>query len=162
MVAEAGAVSSASSRARVGSSAVSAAAGSAITVTSCMPPILPPDKIPCQDDESCPQVVGPVRRGPGPWYGDADASATTARLRLGTGASLSALTTTPWRRAPLLRRSPAVLVAVLAAGVILGAAAATTPLYLSSAANAALAVQLAERCPSTVGFQIATSGTLGA
>jgi putative ABC transport system permease protein len=55
-----------------------------------------------------------------------------------------------------------VLVAVLAAGVILGAAAATTPLYLSSAANAALAVQLAERCPSTVGFQIATSSTLGA
>jgi hypothetical protein len=41
----------------------------------------------------------------------------------------SVLWTTPWRRAPLLlRRSPAVLLAVLAAGLILGAAAA--PLFL--------------------------------
>ncbi len=55
----------------------------------------------------------------------------------------SVLGTAPWRRAPLLlRRSPAVLLAVLAAGLILGAAAAATPLFLSSAANAALARQV--------------------
>ena len=54
--------------------------------------------------------------------------------------SPSVLWTAPWRRAPLLRRSPAVRLAVL----ILGAAAAATPLFLSSAANAALTRQIAE------------------
>jgi hypothetical protein len=47
-----------------------------------------------------------------------------------TGKRVSVLGTAPWRRAPLLlRRSPAVLLAVLAAGLILGAAAAATPLF---------------------------------
>jgi hypothetical protein len=57
----------------------------------------------------------------------------------------SVLWTAPWRRAPLLlRRSPAVLLAVLADVLILGAATATTPLFLSSAANAPLTRQIAE------------------
>jgi putative ABC transport system permease protein len=74
----------------------------------------------------------------------------------------SVLGTAPWRRAPLLlRRSPAVLVAVLAAGLILGTAAAATPLFLTSAANAALARQMEERCPPTYGFQVRSSGALG-
>ena len=74
----------------------------------------------------------------------------------------SVLWTAPWRRAPLLlRRSPAVLLAVLAAGLILGAAAAATPLFLSSAANAALTRQIAERCPPTVGLQVRSNGALG-
>jgi putative ABC transport system permease protein len=75
---------------------------------------------------------------------------------------VSVLRTAPWRRAPLLlRRSPAVLLAMLAAGLILGAAAAVTPLFLSSAANAALGRQVAERCPPTVGFRASTAGALG-
>ena len=74
----------------------------------------------------------------------------------------SVLDTAPWRRAPLLlRRSPAVLLAVLAAGLILGTAAAATPLFLTSAANAALARQMEERCPPTYGFQVRSSGALG-
>ena len=72
---------------------------------------------------------------------------------------MSVLRTAPWRRAPLLlRRSPAVL---LAAGLILGAAAAATPLFLSSAANAALTRQIEERCPPTTGLQVRTNGALG-
>src|SRR5687767_1801374 len=60
---------------------------------------------------------------------------------------VSVLGTAPWRRAPLLLRgSPAVLAAVVGAGLILGAAAAATPLFLSSAGNAAQARQLGERC----------------
>jgi putative ABC transport system permease protein len=75
---------------------------------------------------------------------------------------VSVLRTAPWRRAPLLlRRSPAVLLAVLAAGLILGAAAAATPLFLSSAANAALTRQIEERCPPTTGLQVRTNGALG-
>jgi putative ABC transport system permease protein len=75
---------------------------------------------------------------------------------------MSVLGTAPWRRAPLLlRRSPAVLLAVLAAGLILGAAAAATPLFLSSAANAALTRQIQERCPPTVGLQVRSNGALG-
>jgi putative ABC transport system permease protein len=75
---------------------------------------------------------------------------------------VSVLGTAPWRRAPLLlRRSPAVLLAVLAAGLILGAAAAATPLFLSSAANAALTRQIQERCPPTVGLQVRSNGALG-
>ena len=75
---------------------------------------------------------------------------------------MSVLRTAPWRRAPLLlRRSPAVLLAVLAAGLILGAAAAATPLFLSSAANAALTRQIRERCPPTAGLQVRSNGALG-
>jgi hypothetical protein len=75
---------------------------------------------------------------------------------------VSVLRTAPWRRAPLLlRRHPAVLLAVLAAGLILGAAAAATPLFLSSAANAALTRQIQERCPPTVGLQVRPNGPLG-
>src|SRR5215217_7136284 len=77
------------------------------------------------------------------------------------GKRVSVLGTAPWRRAPLLRRSPAVLLAVLAAGLILGAAAAATPLFLSSAANAALTRQIQERCPPAVGLQVRSNGALG-
>jgi putative ABC transport system permease protein len=75
---------------------------------------------------------------------------------------VSVLRTAPWRRAPLLlRRSPAVLLAVLAAGLILGAAAAATPLFLASASNAALTRQIQERCPPTVGLQVQSNGSMG-
>ena len=78
------------------------------------------------------------------------------------GERVSVLGSAPWRRAPLLlRRSPAVLLAVLAAGLILGTAAAATPLFLTSAANAALARQMEERCPPTYGFQVRSTGALG-
>jgi putative ABC transport system permease protein len=71
------------------------------------------------------------------------------------------LATAPWRRAPLLlRRQPAVLGAVLFAGLILGAASAADPLFESSVASAANAKQVAQRCPATVGFMVATPGTL--
>lgn len=71
------------------------------------------------------------------------------------------LATAPWLRAPLLlRRQPAVLAAVLFAGLILGAASAADPLFESSVASAANAKQVAQRCPATVGFQAGTTGTL--
>jgi putative ABC transport system permease protein len=71
------------------------------------------------------------------------------------------LTAAPWRRAPLLlRQQPAVLSAVLFAGLILGAASAAVPLFESSVASAANAKQIAQRCPATVGFTLATVGTL--
>jgi hypothetical protein len=72
----------------------------------------------------------------------------------------SVLGTAPWRRASLLlRRSPAVPLAVLAAGLI--RAAPAPALFLSSAANAAPAVQMEERCPPTYGFRVRAGGTLG-
>lgn len=77
--------------------------------------------------------------------------------------AVSALSTAPWRRAPLLLRgNPAVLLAVLFAGLVLGAATAVTPLFLSSVGNAALARQAAERCQGEYGLNLATAGTLGA
>jgi putative ABC transport system permease protein len=77
------------------------------------------------------------------------------------GGSWRALATAPWRRAPLLlRRQPAVLGAVLFAGLILGAASAADPLFESSVASAANAKQVAQRCPATVGFVVGTAGTL--
>src|SRR4051794_21533824 len=64
---------------------------------------------------------------------------------------MSLLTSAPWRRAPLLLwRSPAVLAAVIGAGLVLGAAAAASPLFLSSAGGAAQARQIGERCQYTV------------
>jgi putative ABC transport system permease protein len=71
------------------------------------------------------------------------------------------LASAPWLRAPLLlRRQPAVLAAVLFAGLILGAASAADPLFESSVASAANAKQIAQRCPATVGFQAGATGTL--
>jgi putative ABC transport system permease protein len=76
---------------------------------------------------------------------------------------VSVLTAAPWRRAPLLllRGNSAVLAALLFAGLILGAATAATPLFLSSVRNAALAEQLAQRCAAEYGFGVMTSGPLG-
>jgi putative ABC transport system permease protein len=71
------------------------------------------------------------------------------------------LASAPWLRAPLLlRRQPAVLAAVLFAGLILGAASAADQLFESSVASAANAKQIAQRCPATVGFQAGATGTL--
>jgi putative ABC transport system permease protein len=71
------------------------------------------------------------------------------------------LATAPWRRAPLLlARQPAVLSAVLFAGLILGAASAAVPLFESSVASAANAKQIAQRCPATVGFVLTTADVL--
>jgi hypothetical protein len=65
------------------------------------------------------------------------------RLRLVAGL----LAAPPWRRAPLLlRREPAVLLAVLGAAVVLGATAAATPLFASSVGSAALHLDTAKRC----------------
>ena len=54
----------------------------------------------------------------------------------------------PWSRAPVLPfGQPAVLLAVLAATLILGCAAASGPLFLSSASSAALQRLVADSCP---------------
>jgi putative ABC transport system permease protein len=67
----------------------------------------------------------------------------------------SALRTAPWTRAPLLLlHQPAVLAAVAGGLLVLGAAIAAPPLFLSSAGNRALADQVAERC------QWSTGGTM--
>jgi putative ABC transport system permease protein len=64
----------------------------------------------------------------------------------------SALRTAPWTRAPLLLlRQPAVLAAVAGGLMVLGAAIAAPPLFLSSGGNRALADQVAERCQWTTG-----------
>src|SRR4029453_16615334 len=95
-------------------------------------------------------------------YREPDAPATVVRANPPLGERMSVLGSAPWRRAPLLlRRSPAVLLAVLAAGLILGTAAAATPLFLTSVANAALTRQLADRCPPTYGLQVRAAGALG-
>jgi hypothetical protein len=54
----------------------------------------------------------------------------------------SVLASSPWRRAPLLVwRYPPVVVAVAGVALVLAVTAASAPLFLSSAANAALAGQ---------------------
>ncbi len=58
------------------------------------------------------------------------------------------LTTPPFRRAPaLLFRRPAVLLSVIGTTAILAVVAALTPLFISSAASAALRRELDGRCP---------------
>jgi putative ABC transport system permease protein len=53
----------------------------------------------------------------------------------------------PWTRAPLLGlRQPAAVIAVLVTSTILACAAASGPLFLSSARSAALQQQLAQGC----------------
>lgn len=62
----------------------------------------------------------------------------------------------PWRRAPLLLlRRPAVAVAIAVSAAVLGIAAAATPLFLSSAGNATLHLELSQGC------QYAAGGTVG-
>jgi putative ABC transport system permease protein len=76
-------------------------------------------------------------------------------------AAWRAIGTAPWRRAPLLlRRQPAVLAAVVFAGVILGAAAAAVPVFESSVASAAIATQIGQRCATTAGFNVTSAGPL--
>lgn len=59
-----------------------------------------------------------------------------------------ALTTAPWRRAPLLLlRQPVVFLAIVAATGILAIAAASGPLFLSTIGTASLHAQAVQRCP---------------
>jgi putative ABC transport system permease protein len=77
------------------------------------------------------------------------------------GAAWRAFGTAPWRRAPLLlRRQPAVLAAVVFAGLILGAAAAAVPVFESSVASAAIATQIGQRCATTAGYNVTSAGPL--
>jgi putative ABC transport system permease protein len=58
------------------------------------------------------------------------------------------VTTAPWRRAPgLVFRAPAVVLAVFLAAAVLALAAASGPLFVSSTGSAALAREVASRCP---------------
>jgi len=60
----------------------------------------------------------------------------------------SPLLSAPWRRAPWLPwRQPAVILAVVGAAAIMGCAAASAPLFLSSAGSASLQLQRAAQCP---------------
>jgi putative ABC transport system permease protein len=73
------------------------------------------------------------------------------------GDRLGYLRLAPWRRAPLLLfRRPAVAIAIAVSAAVLGIAAAATPLFLSSAGNATLHLELAQGC------QYAAGGTVGA
>jgi putative ABC transport system permease protein len=66
------------------------------------------------------------------------------------------LTLAPWRRAPLLlARSPGVLAAVAGAGFLLALAVASRPVFLSSAASAAIASDLKDGCRYEVGLRVA-------
>ena len=61
----------------------------------------------------------------------------------------------PWRRAPwLLLRRPTVALSLAGTAVILAVTAAATPLFVASAANAALAKQLDQTCPYTAGAYV--------
>ncbi len=67
------------------------------------------------------------------------------------GVGWRALATRPWLLAPLLlRREPAVLLAVAAAAAVLGLTGAAAPLYASSVGTAALAEQDKGLCPELV------------
>lgn len=58
------------------------------------------------------------------------------------------LLTGPWRRAPLLPwRQPAIILAMVGAAAIMGCAAASAPLFLSSAGSGSLQLQVAGQCP---------------
>jgi putative ABC transport system permease protein len=71
----------------------------------------------------------------------------------------SVVASAPWRRAPLLVwRYPSVVAAAAGAALVLAVTGASAPLFLSSAGNAAMAGQLANRCPATSGFSIETFG----
>jgi len=79
----------------------------------------------------------------------------TLRKRLGIAAA------SPWVRAPvLLLRYPGLLLAIGTAGAILAMAGASSPLFLSSAGNAALHQGLDATCPWTAGVSLTASGPL--
>jgi putative ABC transport system permease protein len=59
-----------------------------------------------------------------------------------------AVTTAPWRRAPLLLlRQPVVFFAIVGAAAILAVAAASGPLFLSTIGTASFTAQAEQRCP---------------
>lgn len=68
------------------------------------------------------------------------------------------LATAPWSRAvTLLRHRPAVALAVAGASVVLGTAASSAPLFLSSSGNAALHRQLDTGCAASAAPTVAAS-----
>lgn len=72
-----------------------------------------------------------------------------------------AMTTTPWRRAPiLLFRQPVVFLAIVGAAAILAAAAASGPLFLSTIGTASLHSQAEQTCPQNTqpGMSTAVAG----
>jgi putative ABC transport system permease protein len=76
-------------------------------------------------------------------------------------AAWATLTSTPWRRAPvLLRRRPGVLAAVAGATAVVVAAMAAVPLFLSSAGTASVRLQADERCPPDTGVSEGVAGDL--
>lgn len=93
---------------------------------------------------------------------------TAKRLR---GARGGAVTTLPWRRAPiLLLRQPVVFAAIVAAAAILAMAAASGPLFLSTIGTASLNSQAEQTCPeysrpgmsaAIPGMQVAATGRSG-
>ncbi|HEV7885992.1 MAG TPA: FtsX-like permease family protein, partial [Acidimicrobiales bacterium] len=67
------------------------------------------------------------------------------------------LTLPPWRRAPaLLARSPGVLAAIAGAGFLLSLAVASRPVFLGSAASAAVDSDITEGCRYEVGLRVTT------
>ncbi|HYD10858.1 MAG TPA: hypothetical protein VEA78_12220, partial [Acidimicrobiales bacterium] len=70
------------------------------------------------------------------------------------------LAAAPWRRAPrLLLRRPGVLATVAGATIVLVAAVASVPLFLSSVRTEAVALQVDERCPTDTGVTIERPAT---
>ncbi|GAB2460399.1 FtsX-like permease family protein [Jatrophihabitans fulvus] len=89
----------------------------------------------------------------------------SARHRGTSPARGGALATLPWRRAPLLLlRRPAVFVAIVAATAVLGIAAASGPLFLSTVGTASLASQAGQTCPenSEPGMTVTVPGARAA
>jgi hypothetical protein len=64
-----------------------------------------------------------------------------------------------WSKAPLvLRRFPAILVAIIVSAVILAVSSAAGPLFLSSAASASLADGVARTTPFSAGLSVVVYG----
>lgn len=76
---------------------------------------------------------------------DVDTRPVSHRTRAARGGALS---TPPWRRAPLLLlRQPVVFLAIVGAAAVLAVAAASGPLFLSTIGTASFAAQAEQRCP---------------
>ena len=67
----------------------------------------------------------------------------------------------PWRRAPLLAfRSPALFAGLGVAGIVLGLAAGSRPVFVSSATSGALHQDLVAGCPYDVGLRVVRQAAL--
>ena len=68
----------------------------------------------------------------------------------------------PWRRAPfLVARSPSVLAAIVAAGMLLALAVAARPVFVGSAEAAAVQSDLTDGCRYDIGLRIQTGRVFG-